>query len=107
MANGEINKIIKEQPDEEPDEETSLKTIKKDKETDYSKTIREGVLELSSYTMLDNEKRKRFSQDLKKGETLNEYIDDQFYCKWLKTNNPHYRAGIIYSYLYIKNLNTL
>ncbi len=40
-------------------------------------------------------------------ETINEYVDEQFYTKWLKSNNPHIRAGIVYSYLYIKNLNCL
>ncbi len=57
--------------------------------------------------MLDNEKRKRFALDLKKDETLNEYIDEQFYCKFLKTNNPHYKSAIIYSYLYINFFNCL
>ena len=87
--------------------ETTIETIKKNTDVDYSKTIREGVLELSSYTMLDNEKRKKFAIDLKKDETLNEYIDEQCYTKWLKTNNPHFKAGIIYSYLYLKNYQTL
>ena len=72
MANEEINKIdeeneeIEEIEENDEKEKTTIKKIKNDKETDYSKTIREGVLELSSYSMLDNEKRKRFVLDLKK-----------------------------------------
>ncbi len=98
---------IKDPNIEEETTKTTVTTIKKDKETDYSKTIRHGIIDLSSYTMLNEEKRQRFSTDLKKDETINEYVDDQFYTKWLKSNNPHVRAGIVYSYLYIKNLNTL
>ena len=84
-----------------------MKTIKKDKDTDYSKTIREGIIDLSSYTMVNPDKRKSFSESLRKDETINDYVDEQFYIKWLKTNNPHFKAGVVYSYLYIKELNKL
>ena len=102
---------IKEQEEEEEEEEKQTKTtvavIKNDKETDYSKTIRHGIIHLSSYSMLNEDKRKKFEDELKNDETINNYVDEQFYTKWLKTNNPHVKAGIVYSYLYIKNLNTL
>ena len=102
---------IKEQEEEEEEEEKQTKTtvavIKNDKETDYSKTIRHGIIHLSSYSMLNEDKRKKFEDELKNDETINNYVDEQFYTKWMKTNNPHVKAGIVYSYLYIKNLNTL
>ena len=105
-----INRI-KEQDEEDEEEpkqtKTTIAVVKNDKETDYSQTIRHGVIHLSSFSMLNEDKRKRFEEDLKKDETINNYVDDQFYTKWLKTNNPHVKAGIVYSYLYIKNLNTL
>ncbi len=121
MSNDEINKIKEleeaedrvdkeEQQEIEEDEKTTkttVATIKKDKEVDYSKTIRHGIIDLSSYTMIGEEKRKRFSNDLLKDETINEFVDDQFYTKFLKSNNPYIRAGIVYSYLYLKNYNTL
>ena len=57
--------------------------------------------------MINPDKRIRFSNALKENKTMNEYVDQQLYVKFLKTNNPHVKAGIIYSYLYINELNKL
>ena len=106
----QINKIIKDYPKDEPEKDatkTTLTIVKNDKETDFSKVVREGVIHLSSFSMFNEDKRKRFEEDLKKDETINNYIDDQLYTKFLKTNNPHFKCAIIYSYLYMKHINSL
>lgn len=96
-----------QEPKQEIKKEINIKTIRNDPDVDYSKTIREGILDISSYTMPHPEKQKRFSKDLKDNETLNTYIDEQLYLRFFRTNNPHIRSAVIYSYLYMKNLNTL
>ena len=123
MVNEEINKIdeIEKRLNEEEQRgieedcklmkeintKTTIAVVKNDKETDYSKTIRHGIIDFSSYAMIDPAKRKTFGEALKADATINEYVDEQLYTKWLKTNNPHFKAGIVYSYLYLKELNKL
>ncbi len=98
----EINKIK-----EDENKQVSIKTIQEDTEIDYSKTLREGILDFSSFTMIQPEKRVNFAKDLKQSKVLNDYIDNELYTKYLKTHNPHIRASIVYSYLYMKNYNVL
>ena len=76
-------------------------------EEDHIKMAREFVLDVSSYTMVNPEKRMKFAKDLKDNKTMNDYVNNQALFKLFKSNNEHVRAGIVYSYLYIKNLNVL
>ena len=58
--------------------------------------------------MVNNEdKRKRFSKDLKDNKSMNDYIDNQALFKIFKSSNEHVKALTVYSYLYLKNCNTL
>ncbi len=76
-------------------------------EEEHIKMAREFVIDLSSYTMVNQEKRVKFSKDLKENKTINDYVNNQALFKIFKSNNEHVRAGVVYSYLYIKNLNCL
>ena len=109
MEEDEINKIVeKEQLKEDqvvqPKKKEILEVLS---DEDHIKLAREFVIDLSSYTMFDNEKRKKFSKDLKENTTINEYVNNQALFKLLRTNNEHIKCLTVYSYLYLKNLNTL
>ena len=76
-------------------------------EEDHIVHARHFILDVSSYTMVNPEKRIKFAQDLKNNKAMNDYINNQALFKLFKSNNEHVRAAIIYSHLYIKNLNQL
>ncbi len=105
MSEEEVNKIIEEEvDDEEVDDEEDVVETQVDNFRDAIKTV---SMEVASYTMIDPVKRKKFADELKKNKVCNSYVDEQLYLKFLKTDNPHIKAGIVYSYLYIKTLNGL
>ncbi len=103
--------IIEEPKEIEQDKELIKSPIEECKavicEEDHIKMAREFVLDVSSYTMVNPEKRMKFAKDLKDNKTMNDYVNNQALFKLFKSNNEHVRAGIVYSYLYIKNLNCL
>ena len=96
-----------EQDEEEPKKISKNKLIETITEEEHIKMAREFVIDLSSYTMVIPEKRVKFSKDLKENKTINDYVNNQALFKIFKSNNEHVRAGVVYSYLYIKNLNCL
>ena len=101
--------IIEETKEIEQDKDLIKSPIEECKavicEEDHIKMAREFVLDVSSYTMANPEKRMKFAKDLKDNKTMNDYVNNQALFKLFKSNNEHVRAGIVYSYLYIKNLN--
>ena len=113
MANiDEINKIVEKEENEENEEENEEiipknKLIETITEQEHIVLARHFILDMSSYTMPGEDKRKRFSKDLKENKSMNEYINNQALFKIFKSNNEHIRAGVVYSYLYLKNYNTL
>ena len=113
MANtDEINKMV-EIKDPDIEEEPKQEIIPKNKlievitEEEHIVMAREFVIDLSSYTMVNQEKRVKFSKDLKENKTINDFVNNQALFKIFKSNNEFVRAGVVYSYLYIKNLNCL
>ena len=97
--------IIEEKETQEPDEEDE--DIVSETVNDFRTAINDVALEVLSYGMLDPTKRKPFAMELKKNKICKDYVDNQLYLKFLQTNNPHIKFGIVYSYLYIKQINSL
>ncbi len=96
--------IIEEKETQEPEEN---KDIVSETVNDFRTAINDVALEVLSYGMLDPTKRKPFAMELKKNKICQEYVDSQLYLKFLQTNNPHIKFSIVYSYLYIKQINSL
>ena len=48
---------------------------------------RHFILDMSSYTMPGEEKRKKFSKDLKENKSMNDFVNNQALFKIFKSNN--------------------
>ena len=98
---------VKEDVEIVDDDKEEVEIVEKSVDN-FRSVINNTVFDLASYSMFDVTKRKPFAEELKKNDELVGYVDSQLYSKYFGScQNPHIRAGVIYSYLYIKQLNSL
>lgn len=80
----------------------------KEETTDMKKhidTLKDGVYEVAALPMTHPIKRVNFKNKLKSDEFLSSYIDKNCINKLSRVLNEHMKAGLIYSYHYIKTFN--
>ena len=100
-----INKVIEDTGESEEEKEEGM-IVEKTQE-DFRVAIRDVASEVLAFSMIEPTKRKEFSDVIKKNKTCQDYIDNELYLKYLKTQNKHVKFSITFAYLYIKTMNHL